>query len=376
MRYRGTRVDEIVAAGSGRVHIRDGASLDARITTLPAPLHEVRLRSAAYLNVAPEEPVVMAELLQHYHRVSRHHVVPRNVLRPPGLAVYTARYHPRRLRYDADACTRVVAHLIERPRAVAAQFSAAALLGITDFADSADTALLGPFNRRITDDVTVPSVRREAADLPTWTLRLGERTLRTTPPMLTLAHCLRAVLDSEHAWSTPAGLPPHPATIRGVQLIDRFRREFGLTADHIAEALHGLIAQRTLTRLLALSDAGADSPPETVMRLVAREAAPHLEWCPQVPVYTDGSVGAPGTRDPGRTLLTVLDLAATACRRFLYYDGDHHLDRSQRDRDSAILAQLTVWNWTGLRVTAGMLADVRHLNALIRALAYPRVLSA
>lgn len=375
MAYRGTRVDQLIAEGSGRVRIRDGAALDGRGLTVPVPIAEIARRCAEYLGRPQDDPTVMAETMRHYQRVSAGHGIARSRARPGGLVTYTARDHPRRLRYEADAGARVLAHLAERPRAVAAEFSAAALLGVTDFSDSADTALLGPYTRRLTRDVLVPSVRRRAPGLPTWTLRLGERELAVTPPMLTLAHCLRAVLAGEHAWRTPPGLS-EPPDVQAVQVIDRFRREFGLTAEHIGEALHGVIGQRTLHRLLVLSDGGADSPPETVLRLIARRAAPHLEWRSQVPVYEDGTVGAPGSLDGRRSVLTVLDLAVVGSRLYLYYDGEHHLERARRDVDSRIAAELTTRGWAGLRVTAGMLDDVRSLNVHIRPLGNPELRAA
>jgi hypothetical protein len=50
-----------------------------------------------------------------------------------------------------------------------------------------------------------------------------------------------------------------------------------------------------------------------------------------------------GILQPGRALLTVVDLADTGRRMALYYDGEHHLGRTQRDTDSLITAQLAAW---------------------------------
>ncbi|MDO5513274.1 hypothetical protein [Corynebacterium sp.] len=366
MQYRGTDVDQLIAAGNGRLVIGDGASLEGLL--IPKRLSEVTVASAAYLDRPLEDPAVAAEITRHYHQVSAQHVIARNKGRPEGLITYTARHHPRRLRYAADATTRAIAHLTENPKAVACQFSAAALLGITHFADAADSALYGPYSARITTHAQQPTLRRAPRGLPTWNLHLDDLTLTVTPPMLTLAHCLRAVLNGEHAWHVPGGLPHTAATVRAVQLIDRYRREFSLSADHLTQALEGLINRRALDRLLRLTDDGADSPPETLLRLIARHAAPELQWVSQVPVYADGSVG---TRDPATSLLTVLDLACLEHRRYLYYDGEHHLDRAQRDKDALITALLSSAGWVGIRVTAGMLETVHQLNGLIRVLVSP-----
>lgn len=360
MQYRGKDIDQLIAGGSGRLVIRDGGSLADRGLTVPLTLNEVRMKAAVHLNLKPEHPAVMAHVRRHYHQISAQHVVAKHLARPEGLVAFTAQDHPRKLRYAAGATARAIAHLKERPTAVAGQFSAAALLGIGDFADAADTALFGPYSRQVTRSVREPTVRRKARGLPTWTLHLDGEELQVTPPMLTLAHCLRAVLNGEHAWRVPRGLPHADTTIRAVQLIDRYRREFHLSEQHLAAALHGLIHHRTLDRLLRLSDDGADSPPETLMRLIARHATPHLQWQSQVPIHmTDGR------------LLTVLDQAAVVEKHYLFYDGEHHLDREQRDKDSLITAHLHAAGWTGIRVTAGMLDHVHQLNAHLRALVRP-----
>ncbi|MDO5668393.1 MAG: hypothetical protein Q4G50_00120 [Corynebacterium sp.] len=369
MEYQGARIDGLIAEGLGRIVVKDGSTLDSRGLITPKPLREVTLSSATHLAAPLEDPAVTAQVHKHYHRVTRDYVIARNRTRPNALSAFTAQFHPRGMRYVVNAATRAVAHLAERPSAVASHFSAAALLGITDFADDADSSLLGPYSRTITSDVQLPTVRRAPVNLPTWTLHLGERQLKVTPPMLTLAHCLRVVLSNEHAWRTPAGMPHAATTVRAVQLIDRFRREFGLAEKEVAEGLRGLVDKRKLGRILALSDGGADSPPETLVRLIARHAVPELEWQSQVTVLKDGTIGDVDS-DPA-TILTVLDLAAIAERRFVYYDGDHHLDRAQRDKDSHITAQLTAWGWGGIRVTAGMIDAVHQLNAHLRALSFP-----
>lgn len=67
----------------------------------------------------------------------------------------------------------------------------------------------------------------------------------------------------------------------------------------------------------------------------------------------------------------MLDQAAVVEKHYLFYDGEHHLDREQRDKDSLITAHLHAAGWTGIRVTAGMLDHVHQLNAHLRALVRP-----
>ena len=50
----------------------------------------------------------------------------------------------------------------------------------------------------------------------------------------------------------------------------------------------------------------------------------------------------------------------------LLYDGESHLDREQRDWDSAVTARLFDEGWLDLRITAGMLHDPATLLRRIR----------
>lgn len=354
MNYQGENTDEWIAEGGGRLLVHDGMDLNAAQFPLPVPLHT----STSLIPVS-----------------SAHGIAP-DQTRPRGLVSHDAAYHPRGMQYRAEARTRIIAHLWEHPTWIASHFSAAALLGITDFADGADSSVLTRNRFRLTKDFRSPTQRQVRVPWPHWTLRLGKHPLHVTPPVLTLALCLRATLSSEHSWHTPPGVPVEAQLVRAVQVIDRFRREFALTSEQVAEGLRGLVNGRTVRRLLALTDDGADSPPETLMRLIARDCTPELRWRSQVPVYLDGTIGDPGTRDAERTLLTVLDLAAVERRRYLYYDGEHHLERERRDQDSLISAQLTSWGWVGVRVTAGMLNDVADLTSHIVLLSSSRASAA
>ncbi|MDO5670662.1 MAG: hypothetical protein Q4G50_11770 [Corynebacterium sp.] len=349
MKYQGENIDQMIAGGSGRLAVKDGMELNAAQFPLPIPLTS----NADTTRLIP---------------ISAAHGINPEQARPRGLVSHDATHHPKAMQYRADARTRIVAHLWEHPTWIASHFSAAALLGITHFADSADAFVLTRNRLHLTEDFRLATQRQIRRPSPSWTLQLGEHSLLVTPPMLTLAHCLRATLGEEHSWHTPEGLPVSGPHVRAIQVIDRFRREFGLTATDVAEGVRGLLNARRLQQLLELSDDGADSPPETLIRLIARDCAPQYRWQSQVPVYTDGTIGEPGTTDPDLRLLTILDLAAIAQRHYLYYDGEHHLERERRDQDSSITAQLTSWGWTGVRITAGILNEMDLLRSHIMAL--------
>lgn len=367
MPYHGTDIDNLIPKLPGPINIRDGTPIPPSDFPDPQPLSAVLDRSAAHLQVPRTDPRVRHQLRVWYEQVSPQHVVARKFLRPEGLAVTDARHHPRRLRYRVNALTRIVAHLREHPRWIADSWSAAALLGIGEFSDGADTCIISSGNRRLTTDPLRPTRHRNVTDVQPWTLYLNDVPLRVTPPMLTLVRCLRSALAEEHAWQVPKIGGMAEPLIRAVQVTDRFRRLLGVEDLHILQAGQGLIGARKLARITSLSSPGMDSSQETLLKLIAQQAATrhHVEFLPQVPVYCDGRVGEPGTKENGVPLLTVLDLALPDWKIALMFDGAHHWDKQQRERDARINFELTMAGWLVLRISHGMLDDASGLATRI-----------
>ena len=316
---------------------------------------------------APDDPDVA-----NHVRISSRHVIPFTALRPDSLVRHGAGCHPRRIRYGAPPLTRALAHLAERPGAVLAEWSALAALGLDEFSDSADTTLLCSSDLRLATVATEPTLRRRTRRHKVLDMTLGGRPVRVTTHLETLAGCLKSLARGEHAWDTLAVLQVDPVTIMSVQLIDRFRRVFGASTDQLRVGLKGTFSAPKLDRYLLLSCGLTDSRPETVLRLLANEAVqdlPEVRFESQVPVYTDGTVGRAGERDPGKTLLTVMDQADPHLRVGLQQDGEHHLERSQRDKDAEITADLLAAGWQILRTSTGMLRTSEPTRRRIRAAA-------
>lgn len=57
----------------------------------------------------------------------------------------------------------------------------------------------------------------------------------------------------------------------------------------------------------------------------------------------------------GDRLITTFDLALADLKIALMYDGEHHLSRSQRDKDFGISLECQLQGWTVIRVSAGTL---------------------
>ncbi|WP_156844797.1 DUF559 domain-containing protein [Corynebacterium maris] len=137
--------------------------------------------------------------------------------------------------------------------------------------------------------------------------------------------------------------------------MDRFRRVLGVTGDDVVWAGKNRLDRRLLAQVVGLSSAGMDSPPETILRLIANRAAATvgMRFTPQVPF-----------RQKGRTV-TVLDLAIEECRLGLMFDGAQHWDKARREKDARINVALERSGWRVLRVSHGMFEDADQLSRLI-----------
>lgn len=259
-----------------------------------------------------------------------------------------------------------------------------------------------------------------------WRSLPGSTSVLAQRPMVALADVVASLENgrpyvSTQRWRIPPPLQSRATAVRQVQVIDAFFHAIPsqLTAAQRSLSLvTDLCDAKLLQRLIALSDPGAESPMETLMRLMVKR--PMVErgfrYVSQVDVVVDGrritradaiilpnhqshrivevrprrenepyphrvlrldssrARGGKGewarerTRERarkgegewGRERARERDLSAVA----LMFDGAHHLQRSQRDRDSAILAAVTGAGLPMLRVTAGMLEEPGHLLGL------------
>lgn len=338
-----------------------------RVESFPEPigLSPVRRHTAELLRVSLPEDTVTAELLARYHRVSREHAITRGDMKPDWLVDSEPARHPRGWRYPAGAATRALAHARENPGAVVTGWAAAALLGIPEFSDGADTQLLTRSRSRGPDDPQEPRLIRPRNPVEAWQARHRGLAVAVVPPMYALGTCVREALSGRHAWDVPAIPGLAGERVRAVQVIDRFRRVFVLSAADVREGCAGLVHNRELAKALKLSDPSADSGWETLTPLIVDPIVRGhgIALRSQIRLGEDGSpVG------PDEPCMTVLDLGSVEFRVAVYYDGGNHLERRRRDRDAKITASLLAAGWMVLRVSAGMVRDtgdlVRRFTAL------------
>lgn len=169
--------------------------------------------------------------------------------------------------------------------------------------------------------------------------------LRVTAPARTTVDCAR--------WAH--------GTDRRICMIDSlcFRTNTPLTAVAAAASrMPGQHGASTIARLLDHCDAQAQSPQETLLRLRI-ERSPLPQPTSQVKIH-----------EPDGRLITVADLAYKALKVAIFYDGEHHGDPDQWQRDARITARLVELGWQVVRIVKTMSPDegMRHiLNAYTRA---------
>lgn len=298
--------------------------------------------------------------------------IPDSALRPDEDADRGARNHPRGIRYRIAALTRARIMAERYPDWTGAAWTAAAAWGLPWFCDDADTCAVGattPRKARHADDCTV---RRRTPALATVEVMQADPLcpdLYVTPPVLTLVHCLQSVWRGDHRWYVPPGTGLTDRGIRAVQTVDAFCTLFGISPSVLPDACRDQFSAAALRRIVAVADQGTDSPMETVMRvkvsrilqtLVARGALPGLPaLTPQLVVHADGSVSDPVHTGESCTsrIVARLDLGIAEFLLALQYDGSGHLEKSRRDRDSRITAELANLGWHVLRLTYGHLCD-------------------
>lgn len=270
-------------------------------------------------------------------------------LRPANLVYHQAAHHPQRITYHAPAALRAVAMALERPGHIICGLSALAVFGLPFFADSCDTTLFWKVRKTEPPTQFTPHVLREPNG-EWWTVTFQGLSLRISPPDLAAAHAIMHVRTAKHSWEVFPVQDLAPVDIRTIQLIDAIRRHLPLSPTDILAACHKRIERAWIEPLVAQSSDKADSPKETEMRLICQALCDELRLTllEQVPVRN------------GDRLVTTLDLAIQELKIGIMYDGDHHLERSQRDKDSRINLECAVLGWQVLRVTVGTLGQLKH----------------
>lgn len=147
----------------------------------------------------------------------------------------------------------------------------------------------------------------------------------------------------------------NPTDVMAIQLVDCARRFLSLDVAAIAHAAQGKIDSTWIRRILALSSVHADSPKETELRLLLSSVAQlyGVRFQEQVPFSLGGR------------RITTFDLAVPELKIGVMYDGGHHWEYSQRQKDAKINLEATRAGWTVTRCSSttmremvGLISDI------------------
>ena len=278
--------------------------------------------------------------------------------RPPEVTRLEAQAHPRGRGFEVPANLRAIAQFLEHPHCAIAGTSALALYGVPYLVNSCDTTLNSPTYKR---EGTGVIVRRRETRTP-WNVTWRGMGLPASEPHDAVAEALQDIRAGFHMWPKPRWITDGP-TYWAVMLIDAACHRLSLSPAQLLKASHYRVNKRWMTQAVRLSSPLAESPKETEMRLMCMAVLGHLPLAfrPQWDYIVDALAPLklqlveqmPVTLD--NQLVTVFDLAIPELRIALMYDGEHHLARSQRDKDFDINLECQLQGWTVLRFSAGTL---------------------
>ena len=287
-----------------------------------------------------------------YKRISGKRYLAVNHCREQWQVELGAKHHPRGVPYWAPAAARAVAHAVERPGAVVGGFSALALYGLRFLVEGADTLLFCATSKNQPGGACSPALRRPSARPgEVWKVRHRGVTIRAAAPADAVVQALKEITRGGHRWATVGVAGLTKEEVMAIQLVDCARRFLGVQPSQIRAAAAQKINAEWLEGVLARSSCLADSPKETEMRLLVRALAAEYGCTvqEQVPFIVDG------------VIVTVFDLAIPEIKVAVMYDGAHHGERKQRNKDSSITLKMIRGDWTPARCASETMFECLEL---------------
>ncbi|WP_255372636.1 hypothetical protein [Corynebacterium sp. CNJ-954] len=263
--------------------------------------------------------------------------------------------------FGIDIVTRARAHWMLSVGSVIGFWAAAAFHGLPFWCDDAPVVLLRDGSPRgdarswvAATTPRVPVFRRHRTGTPVVRPDPEFPDLRAVSADVAAGQCLHSILKGSHGWDVPPVPGLTDREVRSIQFIDAFYQCTWLTAENIRRGSRNYVDRRTVDKLLALSDIGAQSPRETLLRLYTRDVLPEgFSWASQVTVQLD-----PKGR-PWKHL--VADLACEELKVALFYDGAYHRAEERRGIDFEQVHRLQALRWEFARIDARLLSDVPQM---------------
>jgi hypothetical protein len=267
--------------------------------------------------------------------------------------------------YLWDIITRLRACWLLAPAAVGGAWCAAAAHGLPHWADSEQVLLHSGRMRRNPTGPGTPVYRPLPKHARTVCVDPLFPELKVVDAATAAAQCLATILSGKKQWWVPTVPGLTDREVRAVQFIDAYYQCTHLTDTDILAGARNIVDRVRLAALLELCDQGAESPMETVLRLVVRDELPagHA-WTSQVTVSLADGVVVDGATFRGKR--TTPDLACPALKVALYYDGAHHEDQEQTETDFRMFQALKKIGWEAVRINRDLLNDRAELLEHIR----------
>lgn len=268
--------------------------------------------------------------------------------------------------------TRVLAHHRARPHKAFTSWAALTMHGLQWWVDDIPTVTLASAESRRSRKQPRGSLTPDEEVIPTETVLTtpdaNEPTVQAVELTEALVSALRSIKKKNVTWYVVSIEEWSGEEIRAIQLIDAVRRlKRSLRFQEVELVARGRLHARWLRKVWNASDPGAESPMESVLRLImagVQIANYKPTWESQVPVFSDGGTDS---RSPagGRPWVTVIDLFCRALKIALFYDGAHHRVNQQFQWDTKVAAFLQSHGYVVLRVTSDMVRDSATLRTVV-----------
>lgn len=252
---------------------------------------------------------------------------------------------------------RVRGHFNAHPSWVAGGISALAVRGFPYFHHGAPAHMLTPSSRGLShadSEARVSTVRKRFAPIREVDELLPE--LPVAPIYMAATQFLKDVSLQKCAWNVrPLGLLNH-TEIRVIQAADALCTFTRKTPELLLASMDEFLPASVRVKRLMLKycELGADSPPETWVRLLLKPLIPDLET--QLKVVDE--------RGPVATA----DLGSRSLRIMIFYDGSYHSAPDQREWDTEVNSRLTAAGYAVLRLSAQSMRKSDDIVARVQAL--------
>lgn len=252
---------------------------------------------------------------------------------------------------------RVRGHFNAHPSWIAGGISALAVRGFPYFHNGAPAHMLTSSSRGLShadSEARVSTVRKRFAPIREVDELLPE--LPVAPVSMAASQFLKDVSLQKYAWNVrPLGLL-NRTELRVIQAADALCTFTRKTPERLLASMNEFLPVSVRVKRLVLKhcELGADSPPETWVRLLLKPLIPDLET--QVKVADE--------RGP----IATADLGSRWLRIMIFYDGAYHSAADQREWDTEVNSRLTAAGYAVLRLSAQSMRRPDDIVARVRAL--------